>query len=74
MSEIIGALQDEQQDFWIADQERIALCEILTMIAAALKSGSIWFNKNDREFQQQYIDLCETIAKRFANMPVKQEN
>ena len=76
MSKIVDALKCNEtppEDFWIADHERKTLIEMLTFIAGASQTGRVYFNQKGVEHQRSYIDLCRTLAVRFANMPVKEE-
>lgn len=73
-SEIEEALKGETEEFYIDNNERIALCELLACVAAALKTGKLWFNKEGIHNQWPYIKLCDDMAKRFANMPINKEN
>ena len=67
------ALKDElTPDISISNEERIALIEILGMVGGALQSGKLWFNRPDAD-QKPFIDICMTMAKKFANMEVHQE-
>lgn len=77
MSKIVDALTCKEtppEEFWIADHERKTLIEMLTFIAGALEKGRIYFNEKGIEKNRPYIELCRTIAIRFANMPVREEN
>lgn len=77
MSEIADALKCNEsapEEFWIADHERKTLIEMLVFIAGALESGRIWFNQEGKEHNKPYIDLCQTLAIRFANMPINTES
>lgn len=72
-SEIEEALKEKEHEFYINNEERITLCEILIYIGDALKSGHVYFNGKGKH-NNSYADLCIDIAKRFANMPVHKEN
>jgi hypothetical protein len=73
MSDIVEALKGEEKDFWISNDERIALCEMLACVAAALRTGKLWLNSPKAKCNEDYAALAETIARRFANMPVEKE-
>lgn len=64
---------DETPDVSISNEERLMLIDILYMIAATLENGKLWFNKPGIKNNQQYIDFCKMMAKKFANMEVHQE-
>lgn len=73
MSEILNALKSgEPEDFYISNDDRIALIEALIATAAALKIGKLWFNEPGKATNEPYINLLERMAKKFANMPVEQ--
>lgn len=73
MSDIEKALKEEQQDFYISNEERISLIEILACVASVLRTGNLYFNgKGDHNLC--YADLCIELAKRFANMPINDEH
>jgi uncharacterized protein YccT (UPF0319 family) len=74
MSEIEKALKTEQEEFYISNEERKQLIDMLTMTSVALRLGKLWFNKPSKEYNKQFADFAETMAKRFANMPVHEEN
>ena len=74
MSEIEKALKTEEEDFHISNDERLMLIDILIFVAAALKSGKLWFNEKGIEKNANYIWFCEMIAKKFANMPVEKQH
>ena len=73
MSEIEKALKDETQDFWISNDERLTLIEILACVASVLRTGDLYFNGRGKH-NLKYADLCTAMAKRFANMPVEVES
>lgn len=73
MSEILEALEDEITEFHMTNDERVTLIEMLAFFAGVLETGKIWINKKDRCYQQPYIELLKSLAKRFANMRVEQE-
>jgi hypothetical protein len=74
-SKILDALkEDDESPFWISNDERIMLTEMLASVSVVLRNGSLWFNKKGDPVNQQYADLADCIARRFANMPVEGEN
>lgn len=74
MSEIEKVLKDDEQEFWISDDERKRLIDMFTMIARVIESGDLWFNRPGIESNRQYAEFLRTMAKRFANMPVQSSN
>lgn len=72
-SQIEEALKEQEHEFYINNEERITLCEILSNIGVILKSGQVYFNGKGKH-NDSYADLCVAIAKRLANMPVHKEN
>lgn len=75
MSEIEKVLKTkESEDLIISNHDRIALCELLAMIGAALRDGKIWLNNPKRETQEPYIDLCERFSRQLANLKVNNEH
>ncbi len=72
MSEIEKALKDEVKDFWISNNERVTLIEILACVASVLRTGDLYFNGRGKH-NLQYAKLCADVAKRFSNMPVEPE-
>lgn len=73
-SKIVEALKDETAEFFINDNERVSLCELLVFVAEVLDSGKLWINSRKSTANRDYANLCRVIAKRFANMPVHREN
>lgn len=73
MSEIEKALKDEETDLInISDDERLMLVDVLAFVSHALKKEMIWFNKRGLKHNQQYIEFCQRMAKKFACMKVHQ--
>lgn len=69
---ILDALTDgEPQEFHINDSERIMLCEMLAAVSVVLREGKLWFNSPEDEVNEEYAALADSIARRFANMPVE---
>lgn len=73
MSDIEAALKDEEAPFHISNEERIMLVEVLGSVASVLKDGKLWFNAQGDKCNHMYADFCLDMAKRFANMPVEQQ-
>ena len=73
MSEIDTALKDKDRDFFITNEERQHLVEILANISVVLRAGKLWFNAPGPE-NIKHAEFCEEIAHRFANMPVQMEH
>jgi len=73
MNDIEQLLKTEEQDFWISEDERKHLIDVLSFIAAALFDGTIWFNKPGKE-NLEHSRFCAEIAQRFTNMPIHKEN
>jgi hypothetical protein len=74
MSDIEKTLKcpEGPQDFWISNEDRLQLIDILVCVSHALKLGKLWFNKPGPD-NAQHAEFCEAIARRFANMPVEKE-
>lgn len=72
-SQIEEALKEQECEFYISNEERITLCEILANIGVILKTGQVYFNGKGKH-NDSYADLCIEVAKRLANMPVHKEN
>ena len=73
MSEIEAALKDEEAPFHISNEERLMLVEVLGCIASVLKAKKLTFETKSGPANSYYADFCLEMAKRFANMPVEQE-
>lgn len=72
-SQIEAALKGETQDFFITEEERITLVEILGCVCAVLMTGVLHFNgKGDHN--KTYANFCYEMARRFANMPIHKEH
>ena len=71
-SEIEKALKDVTKEFYITNEERLTLCEMLACVSVVLREGKLHFN-GPGEHNLNYAALADDIARRFANMPVEQE-
>lgn len=71
-SEIEKVLKEgEPKEFWISNEERKQLIDILVMIGTALDKGNLYFNKPG-ESNKKFSVFCVEIARRLANMPVEE--
>lgn len=71
-SKLSEILKDVTNDFWISNDERKMLIDMLICVSIVLKEGKLHFNGKGKH-NKKYADFCLTMAGRFSNMPINEE-
>jgi len=71
--DIFDKLRDSEEDVHLSLEDTKQLVQMLMMVAGTLKTGKLWFNEPGLEYNMQFIEFCERIARKFSNIKIEQE-